>query len=96
MATDEHLTDIPKGKLTSLESRLSGVLKPIPPRQEFVRDLSHRIQRNKQASLVNHVANWHFFAMLVASLFSLAVLIAVGVRAVWSLTSKKRQTLGGN
>jgi hypothetical protein len=96
MTTNERPSNIPKGRLTSLESRLSGVLKPVPPRQEFVRDLSHRIQSNKQASLVNHVANWHFFAMLVASLFSLAVLVAVGVRAVLSLASKKRQTLGGN
>jgi hypothetical protein len=96
MATQERPTDLPKGKLLSLESRLSGVLKPIPPRQEFVRDLSHRIQRTKQASLVNHVANWHFFAMLAASLFSVAVLVVVGVRAVLSLTSKKRQTLGGD
>ena len=96
MAAEERFTEIPKGKLSSLESRLSRVLKPVPPRQEFVRDLSHRIQHNKQASLVNHMANWHFFAMLIASLFSLAVLVAVGVRALLSLTAKKRQTLGGD
>jgi len=96
MTTEELPANLSKGKLVSLETRLSGVLKPIPPRREFVRDLSHRIQRTKQASLVNHVANWHFFAMLAASLFSVAVLVAVGVRAVLSLSSKKRQTLSGD
>jgi len=84
----------PKGKLVSLEDRLTGALRPVPPRQEFVRDLSHRIRRNRQTSLVNHVANWHFFAMLVASLFSVAVLVAVGVRALLALTTKRRSSLG--
>ncbi len=77
-------------KITSLENRLSGVLKPVPPRKEFVRDLSHRIQVGNQASFVNHLAGWHFFAMLIAGLLSVAVLLVVGVRALTTLFRRNR------
>jgi len=94
MAAESH--EIHPTKLQSLENRLSGILKPVPPRKEFVRNLSHRIQGNKQASLVNHLANWHFIAMLVAGVLSIAVLLAVGVRAILSFTGRKRTMPGSN
>ncbi len=81
-------------KYSSLESRLSGILKPIPPRKEFVSDLSHRIQMNNKTTLVNHLANWHFLAMLLAGVISALVLLALGIRALMILTGKKRAVTG--
>jgi hypothetical protein len=74
----------------SLENRLSGVLKPIRPRQEFVHKLGDRIQSGNRATFVNHVANWHILAMIVAGLVSLAVFIAMVARALVSLSGRKR------
>ncbi len=81
-------------RLASLEDRLSGILKPVPPRKEFVRGLSNRIQSGERASFVNHVANWHFVVMVIASLFSLIVLIVVGIRMLLALGEKKRPQMG--
>jgi len=84
-------------KLKSLESQLSGVFKPVPPRKEFVRKLSQRIQgQPRQVLLVNHLADWHFFAMLAAGFLSAVVLVLVGIRALLSFTNRKRPVPGSN
>jgi hypothetical protein len=85
MRTENHL---PKIK-NSLENRLSGALKPIAPRKEFIHGLGSRIQSGNRATFVNHVANWHILAMMVAGLVSLAVFLAMVARALVSLAGKK-------
>ena len=77
-------------KITSLENRLSGVLRPIKPRKEFVHGVAHRIQMGTQATFVDRIANWHIIAMLIAGLISLAVFLAVVGRVLLSLLGKKR------
>ena len=77
-------------KITSMENRLSGTLKPVRPRQEFVYGLRSQIQTRKRTTLVNHVANWHILAMLVAGFVSLAVLVAMAARALLTMAGKKR------
>ena len=78
------------GKITSLENRLSGVLRPIKPSKEFVHGVAHRIQTGTQASFVDRIVNWHLIAMLIAGLISLAVFLAVVGRVLLSLLGKKR------
>jgi hypothetical protein len=85
-----QLADASMEKIASLENRLSGVLRPIKPRKEFVHDVAHRIQTGTQAAFVDRIANWHLIAMLVAGLLSLAVFMAVVGRVLLSLTGKKR------
>ncbi|MCX6036486.1 MAG: hypothetical protein NTW99_01065 [Chloroflexi bacterium] len=77
-------------KITSLENRLSGVLRPIKPSKEFVHGVAHRIQTGTQAAFVDRIANWHLIAMLIAGLISLAVFLAVVGRVLLSLLGKKR------
>jgi len=96
MAIESSMNETHTTKLKSLENRLSGILKPVPPRKEFVRNLSHRIQGHSQANLVNHLANWHFIAMLTAGFLSAVVLLVVGVRALVALTGRKRPMAGSN
>ncbi len=78
------------GKITSLENRLSGVLRPIKPSKEFVHGVAHRIQTGTQAAFVDRIANWHLIAVLIAGLISLAVFLAVVGRVLLSLLGKKR------
>ncbi|HTX92325.1 MAG TPA: hypothetical protein VMC09_14030 [Anaerolineales bacterium] len=75
-----------------MENRLSGAFKPIAPRREFVHKLGNRIQHSNRVTIVNHVANWHVLAALIAGLVSLAVLLAMLGRALVSLAGKKRPT----
>ena len=76
-------------KISSLENRLSGILKPVAPRREFIHSLGKRIQGNT-TSVISRMTDWHVLAMLIAGFVSLAVLLAMAVRAVLALAEKKR------
>ena len=90
MGLGKKLADASMAKINSLESRLSGTLKPIAPRREFVDGLGQRIQTGNQAAFVNYLTNWHILAMLIAGFVSLAVLLAMLARALVTLLEKKR------
>jgi len=86
----KQFADASMGKIASLENRLSGVLRPIKPRKEFVHGVAHHIQTGTQATFVDRIANWHLIAMLIAGLISLAVVLAVVGRVLLSLLGKNR------
>jgi hypothetical protein len=90
MGTGKKPTGASMAKISSMENQLSGILKPIAPRREFVQGLGTRMQVVNRVSLVNQVANWHILAALIAGLISLAVLLAMVARALLSLSGKKR------
>jgi hypothetical protein len=85
-----HFADVSMEKISSLEKRLSGVLRPIKPRKEFLHTVASRIHTGSQASLVDRVANWQFTAMIIAGVLSLALLLAVIGRVLLGLLGKKR------
>jgi hypothetical protein len=90
MKNMKRFADASLGKLASLENRLSGVLKPVKPRKEFIRGVAHRIQKGSQADLlVDRIANWHLIAMLIAGLITLVVFLAVVGRTLLSFLEKK-------
>ncbi len=86
----KQFADASKEKFASLENQLSGVLKPIKPRKEFVHGVAQRIQTAPRATFVDRIANWHLLAMVIAGLISLAVFLAIVGRALFSLVGKKR------
>jgi hypothetical protein len=90
MVKGKNLPDASMAKISSMENRLSGALKPVAPRREFVHGLGQRIQTGNQTGLVYTVANWHILAMLIAGFVSLAVLLAMVMRALLALSGKKR------
>jgi hypothetical protein len=90
MGMGKRIADASMAKISSLENRLSGLLRPVAPRKEFIHGLGHRIQSGNRATLVNHVANWHVLAMLLAGMVSLAVFLAMVARRLVSLVGKKR------
>jgi hypothetical protein len=85
----KKLSDFSLGKITSVEHRLSGVLKPIKPRKEFVRGIAQRIRTKPRVAFVDRIANWRLIAILIAGLVSLTVFLTVLGRAIVSLVSKK-------
>jgi hypothetical protein len=90
MGKGKDLADASMAKISSMEQRLTGALKPVAPRQEFVNGLGERIQAGNRSSFVYTVANWHVLAMLIAGFVSLAVLLAMVARALLALSGKKR------
>jgi hypothetical protein len=86
----KQLADASMERIASLEKRLSGVLRPIKPRKEFVHGVAHRLQTGTQATFVDRIASWHLIAMLIAGFVSLIVFLAVMWRVLLSLLGKKR------
>jgi hypothetical protein len=87
----KQLADASLGKIASLERMLSGVLKPIKPRKEFVHGIAQRFHTQAQSTfLVDRLANWHLVAMLIAVFISLGVFLAVVGRVIQTLMGKKR------
>jgi hypothetical protein len=85
----KEFADASMGRIASLENRLSGVLRPVQPRKEFVHGVAQRIQAGPQTALVDRIADWHLLAMVLAGLVSLAVFLAVVGRTLLSLLGKK-------
>ena len=90
MGMGKRFADASKAKISSLEDRLSGLLNPVAPSKEFVHGLGHRIQKGNRATIVNHIANWHIFALLIAGLVSVVVFLAMLARMLVLLVGKKR------
>jgi hypothetical protein len=86
----KRISDASRGKIASMEHRLSGVLRPIKPSKEFVRGISLRIRTKPRVAFVDRIANWRLIAILIAGLVSLTVFMAVLGRALLSLVDKKR------
>ena len=90
MGKGKDLANASMAKISSMEKQLSNTLKPVRPRQEFVNGLGQRIQAGNRAGLVNRLANWHIFAMAIAAFVSLAVVVAMLMRALLALSARKR------
>ena len=86
----KKISDASRGKIASIEHRLSGALRPIEPRKEFVHGIAQRIRTKSRVAFVDRIANWHLIAILIAGLVSLTLFMAVLGRALLSLVDKKR------
>jgi hypothetical protein len=66
MGTGKKPTGASMAKISSMENQLSGILKPIAPRREFVQGLGTRMQ------VVNRVSLAVLLAMVARALLSLS------------------------
>jgi hypothetical protein len=89
MKSARQIVEASKAKINMLESKLAGTLKPVAPRREFVRGLGSHIKTNKSPAIVSRLASVHSTLILIAGLLSVSVLVAVGVRALFTLLGKK-------
>jgi hypothetical protein len=91
MGVAKNIIDASKATYSSIENRLSGIFKTIPPRREFVRGLGRQIQIHPPA-ISYRLTDLHFLLIMIASMFSLVALIFVGIRAVINFFSGRRRT----
>lgn len=80
MGVAKQFADASKARLASLENRLSGIMKPIAPRREFVNGLNRRIQTVPQPAIIDRVGHIHFTLLIIAGVLSLGVLFAMLMR----------------
>lgn len=89
MKSARQIVEASKAKFNILESKLAGTLKPVTPRREFVRGLESHIRTNQPPAMVSRLAGVHSALLLIAGLLSVGVLVALGMRALFSLVGKK-------
>ncbi len=85
MGIREQIIHASKEKFNSIEGKLSGILHPIHPRQEFVRGLQQRIRVVNPSALVKPVSSGELLLLILAGAVSISVLAVIAVRAVRSL-----------
>jgi hypothetical protein len=85
MSTRERLINTSKDRISALEKRLSGLLRPIQPRREFVHSVRQRIQIVRRPSIVNRFTFIQFILIVLAGVISAAMLMVMGTRALLSL-----------
>jgi hypothetical protein len=87
----KQFADASMEKIASMEKRLSGVLRPVKPRKEFVHGVARRIKtKPNEAFFAQRFTQWHIVAVIIAGMISLAVFLAVTAKALTSLWGKKR------
>ncbi|MBU2611382.1 MAG: hypothetical protein KJ606_10635 [Chloroflexi bacterium] len=85
MEVTRRLVEASKDKAALIEKRLAGILKPVRPRQEFIRSLRQRIQVTNQPAIVRRFPQRQFTFLLIAGIVSSAIVLVMGVRAFFSL-----------
>jgi hypothetical protein len=87
-----------KNTLSAIESKLSGLLKPITPSKEFVSKLGSRMHASprpvvvdriagSQSGMLDRIASLHILAVVAAGILSFFIFLAVVIRA---LSPRKR------
>ncbi|MEW6093545.1 MAG: hypothetical protein AB1531_06225 [Chloroflexota bacterium] len=79
-----------KTLVNGLEDKLSGVLRPIAPRREFVHGLGSHIHRLQQTVQQAGAGTWKFILLMLAGILSLGLLLALVGRALYNLLSVQR------
>ncbi len=90
MQMGKRFSEASAARIASLENRLSGALKPVAPRKEFIYGLGQQIQANTRSTFVDRVANWHLYALLAAAVVSMAVFLGFIIRSLVESIAKKR------
>jgi hypothetical protein len=85
MSKRDEFLKASKDRIVELEHRLSGALQPIKPRREFVKGLRQRIDVLHKPSVVGHLSFSQFLLVVLAGVFSAAILMVMGTRALLSL-----------
>jgi hypothetical protein len=93
MNVARQIVDVSKATLNSMENRLASVLKPVPPRKEFVSTLGNQIQTLHHSIIVNRLTNTHTILILLAGILSTGALLLIGIRAIFSFMKTHRKTM---
>ena len=80
-----------KSLVNGLEDKLSGVLRPIAQRREFVHGLGSHIHRLQQTMQQAGADTWKFILLMLAGILSIGLLLALVGRVLYNLLSGRKQ-----
>ncbi len=82
-------SSLDQGRLAKLEAHLADALRPIRPRQDFVRRLRDGIHLPQRAELALRVHDWETLLLVLGGVFSGAVVIVTLARALFHLFGRR-------
>lgn len=77
------------GRLTSLEAHLAQALRPVRPRQDFVRRVREGIRLPQRAEIALKLRDWETLLMVFGGVLSGAVVILTLARALFHLFGRR-------
>lgn len=78
----------------SIESRLSGIMKPVKPNPAFVNNLRDRFQAVQHPAIIQRFNNLQFITILVAGILSVVVLVTMGAKFLVNLLIPRKKSNG--
>ena len=88
MRTDHSSTD--QGRIAALEADLAQALRPIRPRQDYVKRLREAIRLPQRGELALKLQDWETLLMFLGGVFSGAVVIVTIARAMFHLFGRRQ------
>jgi len=82
MSLKSQITNASGDLMGSIESRLSGILKPVKPNPAFVDSLKDRFQVVSHPAILHRFNNYQFITIMVAGIISIIVLITMVTRVL--------------
>ncbi|MFC2028445.1 hypothetical protein ACFLTX_00795 [Chloroflexota bacterium] len=94
MSLEKKITNKTTDLFDSIESRLSGILKPVEPNPDFVNTLRDRVRSVQHPSIIKKFNNLQFITIVIAGVLSLVVLVTMIARLILNLLSPERKSTG--
>ncbi len=88
MGTNNSNSD--QGRLAALEAHLAQALRPIRPRQDYVRGLREGIRIPQRAEIAMKLQDWETLLVILGGVFSGAVVIVTVARAMFHLFGRRQ------
>ncbi len=84
--------DSEQGRLAALEANLAKVLRPVRPRQAFVRRIREGIRIPARAEIALRLRDWQTLLLVFGGVFSGAVVILTLARAMFHIFGRRNIT----
>ncbi len=85
-------TQSEQGRLAALEAHLANVLRPVRPRQAFVRRVREGIRIPPRAEIALRLRDWQTLLLVLGGVFSGAVAILTVARALFHIFGRRNIT----
>ena len=91
-----------KGKITNgssdlvgtIETKLSGIMKPVKPNPAFVNNLRDRFHAVQQPAIIKRFSNLQFITIVIAGILSVVVLVTMGAKFLVNLLMPGKKSKG--
>ena len=94
MSRKGQIANVSNDLVGSIESRLSGIMKPVKPNPVFINNLRDRFHAVQHPAIIQRFSNLQFITILVAGILSVVVLVTMGAKFLVNLLIPRKKSNG--